>query len=411
MKKAVFFMVLLVLFFPAIILAADQPKASVSGYILFHFEDYINGPGMYSIVPDNAKTPTDYYRKSFSGYNDFKLTRTYVHFKVQPTDKMKIQLTLDSYQDQNFDSSKNKTGGYYYIYVKYGFLQYDWRPEVKARVGLVQYPWAEYIYNNVWPYLMMERGYFTYWGIFSTADFGGSVFGSLLDDHLQYTAAIFNGGGYKAVETDKNKEYLGMLLFQAGQKNKVNGSIASIYSHQTMGTHNNAGENWDKEGKNDTVAVGGVINAYWLKLGGEYLYGAKTLRADTVNFLPEVDPKRYPEGYFSALKFGTRADRLLDIGEQKDVHYGGYAAYLVASLSDKIDLVGRYDFYDPNFSSKYDNDSVQMWMSGLVYKFPGGVQASVDYRQYDFEGQDPDDDDVNEATPMQVIYTHWKIPF
>jgi len=300
---------------------------------------------------------------------------------------MRIQLTLDSNQDDD---------GYLRGFIKYAFMEYTFVPEAKVSVGLMPYPWAAYIYNNVWPYLMMERGFFSYWNVYSTADFGASFLGSALNDHVFYQSAVFNGEGFKTPETEKHKEYVALAGVKLGNPDSVNGSLAGQYSYQSA-----------DEGVIKSVASGGgVLNIWKVKLGGEYQYATKTMHEG--NF-PEVDPKKYPEGFFAALKAKEGASKLLS--EDQDVHYGGYAGYLVVSLHEKLDLVGRYDFYDPNFSSKYKNDGVSMWMSGLVFKLPAGVQAGIDYREYDFQAKNLDDDHNREMVPERVIYSHWKIPF
>jgi hypothetical protein len=381
------FLLLFLSLLPVAAHAADQPKLTVSGYILFDYEYYLNPGGKYSYV----ETPSGsgvYTRKDNGDYNAFEVTRTYLHFKLNPVDKMKIQLTLDSKQD---------TDGLYKIFVKYAFVQYDLIPEARFSVGLQQYPWAGYIYENVWPYLMMERGYFTYWDIYFTADFGATVFGSFLDDHFKYYTGIFNGQGYSGLETDKFKEYMVMLVGSFGDQGSAHGSIAAEYSHHNKGSASFV---------DDVISGAGVLNVWRVRLGGEYFYGTWTVAKGS---FPEIDPKKYPSGYFDALKAFEGPAKLA--ARDENVNYGGGAVYLVVKLHEELDFVGRYDFYDPNLSSQYKDDAVTMWMAGLVYKLPAGVEASLDFRQYIYEGEQVSSNRKYDAVPQNIIYTHWKIPF
>jgi hypothetical protein len=373
---------------PLVSKAAESPKLAISGYFLFDYQYYLNEGGKYS-YEETSRGSGDYQRKDNSDYNTFELTRTFIHFKLYPVDNMKIQLTLDSKQDL-LDT-------YYKIIVRYAFVDYALLPELKFQVGLQYYPWTAYIHETVWPYLMMERGYCVYWYIYPTSDLGARIYGSVFDDHFQYHVGIFNGEGFTNIENDKFKEYMVMLTGNFGNKDSMNLSVAAQYSHHNKGSASFV---------DDGISGAGVLNFWRIKLGGEFLYGTQTLKSGS---FPEIDPRRYPIGYFDALKAYQGPSKLL--AEDADVNYGGCALYLVVKLHEKLDLVGRYDFYDPNFSSKYENDSATMWMAGLVYKLSAGVQASLDFRQYYYAAEQVNSNRGYDSVPQNIIYTHWKIPF
>ena len=387
-KKALALLIYFTAAIPLSLSAGEQPKLIVSGYLLTDYQYYLNPGGKYSYVETSPGSGV-YNRKDNVDYNTFEITRTYLHFKLYPIDKMKIQLTLDSRQDP--------ADTLYKLIVRYAYMEYALRPEAKFRVGLQYYPWTQYIHDVVWPYLMMELGYCIYWRIYPTADLGASVLGGLFDDHLQYYVGIFNGEGFTNIENDKYKEYMAMLAGNFGNKDSVNGSIAAQYSH-----HNKESASFLDDG----VSGAGVVNFWRIRLGGEFLYGTQTFKSGS---FPEIDPKKYPVGYFDALKAYRGPGSLLP--RNTDVNYGGGAIYLVVKILDKLDLVGRYDYYDPNFSPSYKNDEVTMWMAGLVYKLPAGVQASLDFRQYTYAGEQLSSNRKNDAVPQTVIYSHWKIPF
>jgi hypothetical protein len=378
----------LLIFIPVLGRGAESPKLTISGYFLTDYQYYLNPGGKYSYAESPSGSGV-YNRKDNVDYNAFEITRTYIHFKLYPVDKMKIQLTLDSRQDP--------ADTLYKLIVRYAYLEYAFRPEFKARVGLQYYPWTQYIHDSIWPYLMMELGYCIYWRIYPTADLGASVLGGVLDEHFQYYVAIFNGEGFTNIENDKYKEYMAMLVGNFGNKDATHGTVAAQYSH-----HNKESASIVDDG----LSGAAMINFWRVRLGGEFLYGTQTFKAGT---FPEVDPKRYPGGYFDALKAYEGPAGLLP--RNTDVNYGGGAVYFVFKLLDKLDFVGRYDYYDPNFSPSYKNDEATMWMAGLVYKLPAGVQASLDFRQYIYAGEQVSNNRNNDAVPQNIIYTHWKIPF
>jgi len=83
MKKVWILVLLMALFAPLKLLAADSPKASVSGYILFHYEYYASQDGQYKIAKNADGPADDFTREASSGFDAFRITRTYVHFKLQ----------------------------------------------------------------------------------------------------------------------------------------------------------------------------------------------------------------------------------------------------------------------------------------------------------------------------------------
>ena len=131
MKRGVLWLVLLSALIPHLGFAQTEQKLNIYGYMLFQFEQYLNPGGRYSIIP-NPDDPADFVRDDKTGFNAFRITRTYLYFKYQPNDNLKTQVTIDSLQDAD---------GLYRFSLRYAFMEYKFAPEFKIRMGLQYNPW------------------------------------------------------------------------------------------------------------------------------------------------------------------------------------------------------------------------------------------------------------------------------
>lgn len=360
-------------------------SVNVSGYALIHFEQYLNEHGRYEV----ENTGTDFETAGTSSYSAFELTRAYLNFKANLTDNVSVRITTDVATDQD---------GFKKLYAKYAYVEVrDLIPQAKIRFGLQTPPWGSFIEQNYWRYRMIDKPFFSYWKIFSTADFGLGILGELWDGRINYHLAVLNGEGYKGIEQDRFKEYVGRVSFCIGSKDRF--EILPSIGYSTHRWNNS-----DKF-KDDVIMAGLGIDFWRIHLAGEYLQGTYTLPSGEY---PLING-RLPDGALDAIKSSAPPDMFLS--KYKDINYGGWAVYFNALLPLKLNLFARYDFYDPNFDSDYDNDAQTMWMAGICWHPINNLWISLDYREMLFQENDLDGDGLDELEPIQIIYTHWKIAY
>jgi len=375
---------LVVIFLLGASLAQAEPDLTVSGYILTHFEQYLNDEGNYSIVDAGGG---DYQASGADGFNAFQISRIYLTFNGKLTENIIASVTTDVTTAEGFRT----------LYAKYAYVEIrDLIKGQKIRFGLQDPPWGAYIDGNYSRYRMIDQSFYSYWGTFSTADFGVSMLGDFFDKKLQYHIAVLNGEGLKGAEKDQFKEYVGRLTLDLGSEDKFR-----IYPSIGYSTHRYN----DSSNFKDDVVMAGVGMDYWrIHLAGEYIQATKTLASGDYPLVPGILPK----GTLEAIKV-IDAGSLLSA--PKDINYGGYGIYLDVKLTDKLNAFARYDLYDPNQDSDFDKDIETMWYTGICYHPWNNVWITLDYRQSDFQEPDLDGDGNDELKPVQVVYTHWKIAY
>ena len=369
--------------FLAFSLSAKE-QVNISGYILAHYEQYLNEEGKYQV----EETGGDYQLEGRGGYGAFQITRAYFTVKADLSDKLKVRLTSDVYTDED---------GLSRVFLKYAYVEIRRViPAHKIRFGLQSPPWGGYIEQNYWGYRLVDQAFFDYWKFFSTADFGVGILGELWEGKINYQLAVLNGEGYKKIEQDQFKEYVGRISLDLGKPDKFRIIPSLGYSSHR----------WNDSDKfKDEVLMAGLGMDFWrIHLAGEYLQGVYTLPAGEYPMIGG----RFPEGAVSALE-ASSPDKLLN--ENKDIDYGGWAVYFNLSLPYQLNVFGRYDFYDPNLDSDYDNDAQEMWMAGICWHPHPSLWLTLDYRQMNFQELDLDGDGIDELEPEQIIYTHWKIAY
>jgi len=363
---------------------ADEPAVSVSGYILTDFVQYVNTEGRYTIENQAG----DWQLKANKGYDAFEITRAYLTFSANLSEKVFASLTTDLYTNDD---------GYRTIFAKYAFVELrELYPHGKLRLGLQEPPWS-ISDSELWKYRIVEQGFYSYWGTFSSADYGVSLLGDFFDGLVKYHLAVLNGEGYSKIENASFKQYVGRITLDFGSADKFR-------FYPSIGYSSNHREHADLK-DNVLMAGAGLDVGGRFHLAGEYFQGIYTMEEGD---FPLVRG-RWPEGAVDAIAAASGDSALLT--EDKDIDFMGWAIYGELKLWDKLNLFGRYDLYEPNRDSDYDRDGELMWMAGICYHPIDNLWMTIDYRENSFQQPDPDDDGEQELPPSRMIYTHWKIAF
>ncbi len=140
---------------------------------------------------------------------------------------------------------------------------------------------------------------------------------------LEYAAGIFNGAGMNTVDNNNHKDFSGILIYQPVKGLKLSGSVYAGKAPYVL-----AGESVVRNHVRNRWSVGGEYsNSHWYARS-EYLYGD--------------DGGYHRNGYY------------------------GVAMWKI--LPDKLEIFGKYDFYDPDKDGDRFN-AITQYTGGVNYYF------------------------------------------
>ncbi len=298
------------------------------------------------------------------GSNQFSLDRSYMTLKSKLTDYTSVNITADL----------RSTSGYggYDIILKYGYASVimPFYQPLSFTIGLQRTRYPDFVDNAIWGRRYMERNVGDRVGFLTTSDLGATF------DHQIGTMgnmgslglSIWNGTSYSSVtDNNKNKDF----NLYAALKPFVNNADfmnSAIGAQFYTGTQNVVIDTTEDAGdfKRQMISVGGKLNYRdYFDLGADYWMN--TLGQGPS---PAEDLKQSAAMIFGVLYFKN----------------------LVAegSLLRTLDLLVRYDIYDPNTDSDAGENNQNYMIVGLECQPAKGINAAVNFRSAGFEDSDID---------------------
>jgi hypothetical protein len=273
--------------------------------------------------------------------NYFSVERGYVRWKSK-TDQVSFKGTVDISQKQG---ATNKSD--WNIRLKYA--QADWKlpyigeyiPEAKFMIGLQK---VYFGIMDMWEYPVIEKNLEEIEKKTNSADLGIGFYGLIPSGFGEFSIQLFNGGGYThVVETNTNKAVCGNLSF---------------------------------------IPYPGIMlkGSYWM---AQQPYG------DTI--VTQVDEQRYAG--LLRIKYGPLTVLGEYLGTTDDEINGmGYCGLVELALSKKLNLLGRYDYFDPDVD--IDTNGHNRVIGGVNYHISNALVVQINYQRKMYEDETLDDDDV-----------------
>ncbi|OGC92414.1 MAG: hypothetical protein A2W25_17070 [candidate division Zixibacteria bacterium RBG_16_53_22] len=301
------------------------------------------------------------------GSNQFSLDRSYMTLKSKLTDYTSVSITADL-------STRGGFSGYDLI-LKNGYANFMmpfYRP-LSLSLGLQPTKYAEFIDGTLWQRRYLEKNIGDRVEFLTTADLGATIDHQLGDmgNMGSVGLSIWNGAKYSSIaENNKNKDF----NFYAALKPLVNNAdfMYSVVGGQFYaGTQNVVIDTSMDAGdfKRQIISLGGKVNYRdYFDLGLDYW----------MNTLGQVD------------SLGAPTD---DLKSNAMMIFGAlYFKNLVpeSSLFRTLNLLVRYDTYDPNTDSDAGKNKQNYMIIGLECQPAKGINASVNYRSTSFEDSDMD---------------------
>ncbi len=153
---------------------------------------------------------------------------------------------------------------------------------------------------------------------------------------VDYSVGVFNGQGINVPDANNQKDFDGRLLFHPVKNADIGGAV--YYGYDKFGI----------------PALNHLRNRQGVDLG--YTYKRFDLRGEFIQ------------------------------GQDSSIHRQGYyiqAAYFV--LLNKLQIIGKYDNYDPNTNPKVTNDQTTVITGGVNYFFTSNLWIKLNYEKHDVQ--------------------------
>ena len=288
--------------------------------------------------------------------NELALKRGYFRIEPKFSRNIKGRFNVDFFSDEDgLDGAGLK--------IKYAYLDFNNLlpiKDAKLTVGLMKTYFGT-IYD--WDYTVIDKDPSDKYKFVSSTDYGFGVFGYFPKGYGTYALAVYNGEGYKKTGGDINKDlnYAANLRFTPVPGVTIGGSymFKSKYDSQ-IEDETARGDMVDNPDREEYNLIAGV---------GKFAYGPVSLLAQYLN---KVKSKPNMDDY-------------------DDVTTTVMSFMPVFKVNNKIDIVGRYDMYDPNTDE--DDDGYNIIIAGFNYHIMRDsknkpklfIQTNYEIKQYEHE--------------------------
>ncbi len=295
--------------------------------------------------------------------NEMALKRGYFRLEPKFSENIKGRFNVDFFSDDD-DKVADGAG----IKIKYAYLDFNNLlpiKDAKLTVGLMKTYFGT-IYE--WDYTTIDGDPSDKYKFVSSTDFGLGVSGKIPNGFGSYALAVYNGEGYKKVGSNINKDmnYVANLRVTPINGVTLGGSymFKSKYDSQ-IEDETARGDMVDNPDREEYNLIAGV---------GKFAYGPVSLLAQ----------------YLNKVKCKPNMD------DYDDITTTVMSFMPVFKVNNKIDIVGRYDMYDPDTDT--DDDGYNAIVAGINYHIMRDAKNApklfiqTNYQLKQYEAEDSDDE-------------------
>jgi hypothetical protein len=296
------------------------------------------------------------------GWNQFGLDRSYMTLKSKLTDYTSVNITGDLRSTSAFDG--------YDLILKYGYgkVIMPFHTPMSLTLGLSPTRYNEFIDGQVWVRRYLEKNIGDFNGILTTSDLGATIDHTIGADGKLGSAglSVWNGSSYTHVTDENKSKDINIYAALKPLANNPDFEKSAIGAQLYLGTQNTVIDTSEEASdfKKQIISVGGKLN-YKNYFDVGFDYWGNTLGQGPS---PAEDLKQTAFMLFGALYFQN----------------------LVSETSPfrTVDILFRYDKFDPNTDSDPVEDNSNYMIIGVECAPAKGVNASVNYRTMGFEDSD-----------------------
>jgi len=135
--------------------------------------------------------------------------RFYLEAKYHANKVWMGRITMDVNNEQNvalgtpLDRNMN-------VFLKYAYIEGNFRPELQVRLGLSHTPWIDYE-QSLWGHRYVSKVASDYFKFDDSSDYGVGLKGDVVDGLIQYWATATNGGGYSNPNRTEGIDFNGRI--------------------------------------------------------------------------------------------------------------------------------------------------------------------------------------------------------
>jgi hypothetical protein len=310
--------------------------------------------------------------------NSMSVERGYFRIEPKFTGKIKGRFNVDFFSSDK-DSDANGAG----IKLKYAYI--DWAEMLPIKDSKVQMGLIKNYFGTIydWSYVTIEKDPSDKYKFTSSTDYGVALAGYLPNAFGEYAVAIVNGEGYKKAGDNVNTDfgYLANIRVNPIVGLTLGGSVKidSKYNDDDMDDNDTPDDSSDDYKKREDYTK--------MALVGRYAFGSLDIQGQ---YLTQTT------AYEKSGKDDKTATALMVMPVFKLKNY----------IGKDLDLVARYDMYDPN--TDVDDDGKNLMLFGLNYhvlrdsKNKPQLWAQFNYSMTTYE--DDNKDDIN----TMMLQLRWK---
>ena len=261
--------------------------------------------------------------------NSFALDRWYLTAKARISESLQFRGTTDVVST----APEARLG--YTVIVKYAYFDWEARPGVTLRAGVLQTGWQHYV-TKLWGYRGVAKTLAHQNKHVSMADVGAALFADLPADLGEVAVQVQNGSGYRRLEADQFKDVSARATLTPFAR--AGGPLAGVQA----GAHAYHGQ---YDGGRDRVRYGGLLG----------------YKGD--GFAVAVNAERRRDG--EAVGQGVSV-----FGRARVAEVDGVGAF---------SLIGLLDAYDP--ATDAVDDQTLRGVVGLAYAPTPALELALDYQR------------------------------
>ena len=312
------------LMFSSSSIAGDKPEIKWGGKIYAHYG--------YMLGEDAEK------------YNEFDIDRVYLTAKAKLDSNLSVRVTTDIGRAKPQEVEVTGEGGEsatvevpedekLRVFLKYAYLEWAAADSVKLRFGAAGTAFVGY-YDKFWGQRYLAKSFTDDQKILDSSDIGIHALGKISDGLVTWQAGVINGDGYGSAEASSTKAVQGRVTVDPMSGGDSSLPITVFAQQDVMAP--------DGE---DPVRV---------------LAGAAGYKMDYLTFWGEYV-----------------------LQSEGDASGSGYSVTLMPKIPDVLNVIARYDHWDPNADA--DGDAETMIRAGVSRDFLKKVSGAVIYERTTLE--------------------------
>ena len=293
------------------------------------------------------------------GFNGFQFRRIYITTDYSISDNFSTRFRLEADQGEITNNGKITT------MVKDAWLK--WKDVFKGSdliFGISPTP-AFDVSEGAWGHRYLEKTIMDLDGIVPSRVLGADLKGKFTESGTaKYWLKIGNGSG-NSPETNKDKRFYGLLEFDPSPE-----LLITIYGDYAS--------NPQVANKDVNAFVGaGFIN---FRQKGKFSIGVEGfIKSQQNSYIP-------PNG---------------SLGAKSSF---GLSIWAYANLSEKAQIVGRFDTYDPNTNSNSNKDGKNLILAGLQFNPVEHVSVTPNVEIFTYQADTPNHGDSSDIIPRVTFY-------